>query len=300
MTPLPVMPSSVTDPTGLARLEAGAFRDFNRRIRIIRNAYIDSIERFSPQLVVNAKYSFSLDQVLVREIMSGLGTLVDSLILEGGENQLWFFNQYVQVAYQRGTNQEFANLSRQSEVYRAGRESLQNLINSEPYRARIALIRAREFEEMQGLGGGIKANMTRVLTDGMARGLNPREIAVNLTERAGIEERRAKLIARTEIPTALRRARMDEADDARERYILDTKMMWLSALLPTTRPNHRARHAKLFTTDENRDFWSTAKEVCNCRCTCVAVMVDENGEPLNQRALARARESLKLTEPAEE
>ncbi|MDX7019109.1 phage head morphogenesis protein, partial [Klebsiella aerogenes] len=80
---------------------------------------------------------------------------------------------------------------------------------------RMALVRARVFEEMKGLSGQVKADMARILTDGIARGLNPREVAINLTNQAGIETRRANRIARTEIPSALRRARLDEADEAK-------------------------------------------------------------------------------------
>ena len=51
----------------------------------------------------------------------------------------------------------------------------------------MALVRARVFEEMKGLSGQVKADMARILTDGIARGLNPREVAKNLTNQAGIE-----------------------------------------------------------------------------------------------------------------
>ncbi|HGN2032664.1 TPA: phage minor head protein, partial [Proteus mirabilis] len=121
---------------------------------------------------------------------------------------------------------------------------------SEPYQLRMALVRARVFEEMKGLSGQVKADMARILTDGIARGLNPREVARNLTNQAGIETRRANRIARTEIPSALRRARLDEADEAKKILNLETREIHISALSPTTRANHAARHGKMFTSDE--------------------------------------------------
>lgn len=237
---------------------------FRARLKRIKRGYVGAIDRFYPQLVINARYSYQLDAVTLEAVMSGLDSFVDSILLEGGTNQLWFFDEYVRVAYERGTLQEFTNLSRQSTTYAAARESMLKLTQTEPYRARIALIRAREFEEMKGLAGNVKANMGRVLTDGMARGLGTAEIARNLTEQTGIEETRANRIARTEIPTALRRARMDEADDARETMNLRTLEMHQSALSPTTRVTHAQRHGKLFTTDQQRQWWSEGANSINC------------------------------------
>lgn len=293
MTPTPLLPSNPKDPTGVARLEAGAMLALGKRVRRATRAYIEAIDEFKPRIVVNA-YAFELNQTILQAVMANLDTVVDSIFLEGGPSQLWFFNQYVDVAYQRGTAQQFANLSRQSPVYLGGRESIINLIRSEPYQTRIALIRAREFEEMKGLSGAVKSNMGRVLTDGMGRGLNPLDIARNLNTQAGVEINRANRIARTEIPTALRRAKMDEADDARERYNIETREMSLSALLPTTRTTHARRHGKLFTTDEQRTFYSKDGNSINCRCSAASIMVDKNGEPLNPRVVERARETYRI------
>jgi SPP1 gp7 family putative phage head morphogenesis protein len=259
----------------------------------IRREYVAAIDRFKPVLAINAKYAYRLDQATLEAVLAGLDGYVDSVLLDGGVNQLWFFNDYVRVAYERGTLQEFINLSRQSPAYTTARESMINLIRSEPYQTRIALIRAREFEEMKGLSGGVKADMSRVLTDGLARGLPPNEIAVNLKQQTGIEINRANRIARTEIPTALRRARMDEADDARETLALRTMEMHLSALSPTTRVTHAQRHGKLFTTDQQRQWWSEGANSINCKCSTVSVMVDAKGEPLIPDFVENARASFK-------
>lgn len=294
MARAPILPSSVSDPTGVDKLERGAINDFAKRIRKIRRAYIEAIDRFTPEPAVNKAYTFNIDRDLLRTVLDGLERFVDGVLLEGGENQLWFFETYVGVAYQRGTAQEYANLAQQSPAYKAGRQSLIDLLRSDPYQRRISLIQAREFEEMKGLGGGIKADMTRVLSDGMARGLNPRDIARNLTEQTKISEGRANRIARTEVSTALRRARLDEADDAAERYGTQAKQMHMSALSPTTRPTHASRHAKLFTTDEQREWWAKDGNSINCKCSTLSVLVDENGKPLVPSIVDRARKNYEV------
>ena len=276
----PILPKNLHDPTGADRLERGAMLDFEGRLRKCVQAYQSVLDRLHAKPVINAKYEFALDIAVLMQMLDSASIAVDDILLQGGADNLWFFEGYGAVAYERGTAQEFHNLSRQSTVYKAGTPNLRALLNTPEYRLRVGLIRAREFEEVKGLSGQVKADMSRVLTDGIARGLNPLEIAHNLKEFEGIEQFRANRIARTEITTALRRARMDESDDADARYNLQTMQMHLSALGPTTRVEHAMRHGKLFTTDQQRDWWASDANSINCKCSTSSVLVDKMGKPL--------------------
>ncbi|MDF3842743.1 phage minor head protein [Pseudomonas citronellolis] len=292
-----ILPANPRDPTGADRLERGAFRDFSKRFRKIRDGYLLALDRIPSEPVVNRRYVFNLDSTLLNVMFSGLDSMVDSILLEGGEDKLWFFESYVSVAYQRGTAQQFANLGQQSPVYHAGQQSLRDILMSEPYRRRIALVRAREFEEMKGLSGTTKNTLNRVLAEGIARGKNPREIAKDISSSVtSLDDVRARRIARTEIPTALRRARMDETDDAQERYGIRTMEMHISALSPTTRRTHAARHATLHTTEEQRDWWAEDANSINCKCSTVSVMVDDNGKPLVPAIVESAKRNKQVME----
>lgn len=271
-------------------------REFDRRMRKVLKAYKAALARIPAEPAVNRRYSFRLDQTLLAFLMGELDRNVDNIIFGDADGNLWLFDQYVEVAAARGTAQAFANLSQQSPAYKAGQESLQNIMRSDPYRRRMALVRTRVFEEMKGLSGQVKADMARVLTDGVGRGLNPREISRNLTEQAGIEARRANKIARTEVTTALRRARWDETEDAQEQYGLQTKLMHMSALSPTTRATHAARHARLYTVEQVRDWYSRDANSINCRCSQVEVVVDDEGNPIVPGIVARAKQTKKRME----
>lgn len=287
----PILPSNPADPTGVDKLERGAMREFTRRMKRVARAYKAALERIPAGPAVNRRYSYRLDQFLLSMLLGELDQAVDNIIFGDQHGNLWFFDQYVEVAATRGTAQAFANLSQQSPAYRAGRESVQNILRSEAYRRRMALVRARVFEEMKGLSGGVKADMARVLTDGVGRGLNPREVARNLTDQAGIETRRAHKIARSEVTTALRRARWDEAEEAQEEYGLQTKLMHMSALSPTTRASHAARHARLYTVEQVRDWYSQDGNSINCKCSQTEVMVDDDGKPIVPGIVARAKQT---------
>ncbi|MDT7051902.1 phage minor head protein [Providencia stuartii] len=278
------------DPTAVDKLERGAMKAFAKRIKKVSQGYIQLLNRIPSEPVVNKKYQFDLDPNYLSIILSDGELMVDEVLLQGGEFNNFFFNEYVSTAYERGTAQEYANLAQQSTVYAATQQSVATILLSEPYQLRMALVRARVFEEMKGLSAQVKADMARILTDGIARGLNPREVARNLNEQSGIEIRRANRVARTEITTALRRARMDEADEASEVLNLETRQVHISALSPTTRPNHASRHGKIFTTDEQRDWWARDGNSINCKCSTVTILTDKEGRPYNDTLLNKLKE----------
>ncbi|WP_272670236.1 MULTISPECIES: phage minor head protein [unclassified Providencia] len=278
------------DPTAVDKLERGAMKAFAKRIKKVSQGYMQLLNRIPSEPVVNKKYQFDLDPNYLSIILRDGELMVDEVLLQGGEFNNFFFNEYVSTAYERGTAQEYANLAQQSTAYAATQQSVATILLSEPYQLRMALVRARVFEEMKGLSAQVKADMARILTDGIARGLNPREVARNLNEQSGIEIRRANRVARTEITTALRRARMDEADEASEVLNLETRQVHISALSPTTRPNHASRHGKIFTTDEQRDWWAVDGNSINCKCSTVTILTNKEGRPYNDTLLNKLKE----------
>lgn len=294
-TPAPILPSNRLDPTGVDRLERGAMREFAKRVKRIGEGYIGLLNRIPSEPAVNQRYTFQLDPLLLSMLLQNGESLVDDVLLQGGEYNNWFWQDYVSTAYQRGTAQEFSNLSQQSPAYAADRNSLSDLLLSEPYQRRMVLIRTREFEEMKGLGNQVKANLSRVLTDGIGRGLNPTEVARNIRDHVGIEQRRANRIARTEITTALRRARWDEHDEAGDDLGLNVRLLHLSALSPTTRNSHALRHGHLYTSEEVREWYSVNGNAINCKCTQVTVLVDEDGNALNPGIIEKAQKEFQDT-----
>lgn len=288
----PILPRNYQDPTGADALERRAMKDFARRMNKIGKAYKSALEKIPSSLAVNARYEYQLNPTILSIILNDASYLVDQVLLEGGDYDLWFY-EYVDLAAEKGTGQAYANLSQQSPVYAAGRESLSAILISEPYQRRMALVNARIFEEMKGLSAEVKRDMARVLTDGIGRGLNPREVSRNLTIQIGIEKRRANRIARTEITTALRRAKWEEDQEASELYGLKTKLLHISALSPTTRHTHAARHAHLYTNEEVRDWYAKDANSINCKCTQQSVLVDEEGKPIYPDTITKLKQEYK-------
>ncbi len=281
--PAPLLPTKLHDPTGLDAAERRAIAEFRRRLKAVADRVIAIMDRLTyTTYVTNAvRYTYDLRPELLDFMLGEIGESVDDLLLGDTSNMsTWFFDAYVSPAYVRGTAQAFSNLAHQSPTYRAGARSVRDILQLPQFRTRIGLLRGRVFEQMKGLAGDVKASMSRVLTDGLARGKGPRDVARTLRTEAGLSAARAERIARTEMNTALKRARLDEADDAAEQYGLVTKQMHVSALSPTTRRTHAARSGNLYTTDEIRDWYSHSGNSINCKCTQVEVIVGDDGQPL--------------------
>ena len=291
----PILPRDQRDPTGVDALERKAIRDLRSRVTKASKAYIKILDQLPVQKVTinRTAYVYQLDATILSILLEQAGQEVDALFLSGGMQNVWFFEAYVSAAYRRGVAQERANLAQQSPSYAAGRQSAAQLMRTEPYIRRMALLAAREFEEMKGLSNGIKADMTRILTDGIGRGQNPHTVAKALSDQTGISRSRADRIARSEIPTALRRARLDEADEAEEAYGLTFMQMHQSALSPTTRRSHAIRHGNLYTSEQQREWWAKDANSINCKCSTLTVLVDEKGKPLVPEFQQRAKATYK-------
>lgn len=287
-----IIPKNKSDPTGLNALERKAMADFARRLRKVQKTYTDALDRFPASPVVNRRYEYRLDPLMLDIIFDDASVLVDSILLDGGKNNLWFSEDYVEPAVIRGTSQVFFNLGQQSSTYAAWRESLQSIMLTPQFQRRMAMAYTRVFEEMSGFTSAAKQQMARALADGIGRGLNPRDVARNLRKATGMLTSRANRIAQTEIPGALRRARRDEAKEA-ESLGLNIRMIHISALLPTTRRTHAVRHSHVYTVEQVEEWYSVDANGINCHCTQVEALVDDKGQVLQPSIIEKLKEERK-------
>lgn len=292
----PILPSRTDDPTGVDALERRAIRDFSRRLDSVRNLYVTALAGIAVRrVVVNATtYQYETTPTALAFALDDVGRQVDRLLLQGGLDDLWFNTLYIEPASEVGAGQQFTNLSVQSAQYAATRQNLTTLLTSQPYQTRMGFLKARVADSLTGYAATVKSKMSQVLQDGLALGKGAREIARNLTKQIGVEKSRAELIARTEVPGALRAARLAEADQATQELGTKSKELHFSALSPTTRPDHRARHGKLYTTQEQRLWQNTPPHMYNCKCSSITVLLDADGNPLTPGVIARAQRLLEL------
>ncbi len=230
---------------------------------------------------VNAgKFIYDMSAQELADLLEAVQSILDDYLLDGGENNQWAMD-YIVAEAQRGTLEAFNNLSQQSPYY-SSQTTLQQLLSSPGYQNQIASARLTTFSDWKAISDAARADLTGIITDAVARGVNPRETASVISRRLDVSMSRAKSIAQTEQVGALRQAQWNETDWAADRLGLNTGLLWLSALKPTTRSWHASRHGRVYTTEEVRDFYAVNGNRYNCYCSQIPVLLNDDGSIFNQ------------------
>lgn len=230
---------------------------------------------------VNAgKFIYDMTPQELAELLEAVQGILDDYLLDGGEQNQWAMD-YVVAEAQRGTLEAFNNLSQQSAYY-SSQTTLQQLLSSPGYQNQIASARLTTFSNWKGVSDAARTDLTGIITDAVARGVNPRETASVISKRLDVSMSRAKAIAQTEQVGALRQAQWNETDWAADRLGLNTGLLWLSALKPTTRSWHASRHGRVYTTEEVRDFYAVNGNRYNCYCSQIPALLNDDGSIFNE------------------
>ncbi|SVX56111.1 phage head morphogenesis protein, SPP1 gp7 family [Klebsiella pneumoniae] len=320
---LPIVPRSKVDPTRSAKQVSAMFRDIEDRYLGIKRAlktlfdqhltgrerevnshnwhFLCHVNGAEPTLYqVNAgKFIYDMSAQELAELLEAVQAILDDYLLEGGEQNLWAMD-YVAAEAQRGTLEAYNNLSQQSQVY-ASQTTLQQLLSSPGHLNQVAAARLTTFSDWKVISDTARGDLTNIITDAVARGVNPRETAQVISKRLDVSMGRAKTIAQTEQVGALRQAQWNETDWAADRLGLNTGLLWLSALKPTTRSWHASLHGKVYTTEQVRDFYAENGNRYNCYCSQIPVLLNDDGSIFNQglaEKLAKERQQWTAKEAA--
>ena len=280
----PIVPRSITNPVGGADRTRRTTNAITESLNGVQDWLIGRFEQIPVErIVVNRlfvndyRYEYQISVVnlesLINEMLFKLGLLPNDYVV-----------REIVGAYERGTGLAVENLANISEDYT---RTITQVLMSDPWQRRAALVGSRVFEEMKGFEGDTGRDLGRVLRQAVQDGLNPRDVVGTIKERFDVAESRAKRIATTEISGALRRARWDEAQDAESRLGIRVRLMWVSALRPTTRLWHASRHGLIYTVQQVREFYSVNGNAINCYCSQIETLVDAEGKPVVTRAQDR-------------
>lgn len=270
----------------------------------------EQIANEAEMLVTNRQYSWKVDGFLMDQTTRTIRQiLLDALTSGSNEwNNRWWMNAFIDPSYERGTLDSFAS----AQLITRGIDSPStNLIaimeadaqlQTPAYLSRLQLVHGRVFEEMHGIVGDTVAQLRRVLTDGMGRGLGIRDISGMINDRIGVGLSRARTIARTETNKAYTDAYMDESDELNKNLKDDDysiRQMHVSALTDTTRRTHAERHGTIHTSIEQKKWWNSGSNRISCYCTVIDVLINlKTGESLQQplidRTRARGKEFFKI------
>lgn len=274
----PRLPSSRSDPVSGWPIVNRAFNEIRKRYRALTTEVITAFERIPAEpIAINAidefgKYRYVTDSRQLARLTEFIASLIDEFIGSGRElNQLWLTG-FIEEAYRKGTSLAVTNLSAQSATY-ATERSLNALLFSEPFQRRIGIALLSGKNKWKKLETDVLTDLSNTIANAVAGGKNPRAVVSLLKERLGVSQSQARTIAQTEITGALRQARRDEAKQAAEDFGFDVRLFWTSALIPTTRKTHAARHGKVYTTENVAEFYSRDGNIFNCYCAQTEVII---------------------------
>ncbi|MCW9477466.1 phage minor head protein [Klebsiella oxytoca] len=300
----PIVPRNKSDPTQSSRQVSRMFNDIEdrylnikRRLRALLDLRLTGQQREAnaqqswmmcnndgaePSLYqVNAgKFIYDMTAAELADLLQVVQSILDDELLDGGSQNLWAMD-YVIAEYDRGTLNAFTNLSVQSQVY-ASQTTLQQLLSSPAYQNQIASAYISTYSDWKLEADRARGDLANIIADAVGRGVNPRETAQVISKRLDVSMGRAKTIAQTEQVGALRQAQWNETDWAADRLGLNTGLLWLSALKPTTRSWHASRHGKVYTTEQVRDFYAENGNKWNCYCSQIPCLLTENGDLFNE------------------
>lgn len=295
----PIISTSTVNPTGTGRILAKADKEIDRRITGLTEEVIALFEAI-PAYAANASaediglyvYGLSAEQMLL--LQTTLSDVAYKWLVNGLPKGGFWFETLTQEAAGLGLAQSSANLSNLSPVYAAERP-IEAVIYSQRYITSTAMAVTRDYSHWTGLSDEAKTKLSGVIADGVAQGKNPRRVVTDIKDSLGVTRSKARQIAQTDIVGTLRETRWAESDAASKDFGLDIRLLWSSALKPTTRPNHASRHGRVYTTVEVRAFYATGNAKYNCFCAQSEALVDEEGKLMAsdtlKQGMARQRET---------
>jgi len=284
----PAKPKHPSNPVGQTKKIRGARRGWAAHIKPIQKWLLQQFEQIPRQEIASNVGRLHVNRYVYQISAERLNAIVAELVQRlgsGPTKRRWL--AYIREAYTQGTAQQVINLQNiAGEQYN---RTLAEVLRSDSWLTRIAMIESRVFEQMEAFEGDTANDLARVLRVGVENGLNPREVASDIRGRFSVSQSRANRIARTEITQSYRRARLDEDADANQRLGIRTRLLWFSALSPTTRPWHASRHGLTYTQEDVREFYSESGNSIQCKCSQASIAVDENGDPLNKKFVDEVR-----------
>lgn len=279
----PILPRSLTNPVGGDWVFRKAYKAIDERFKAIRQRVLAAF-RMIPHYKVNVteeeigQYVYGMTAAQISQLSMALQDTLD-YYLANPDKQQFFMADIVEDAERTGTVAAQANLAHLSSTYAAARP-IESIIISQPYITRVAAAVSQSYDGWKSLSATAKADLSGVIGRAIAQGLNPRTVESQIIERLDVSRSKARSLAQTEITGALREARWAETDAANDALDLDIRILWTSALLPTTRQTHAARHGKVYTTEQVRAFYSENGNRYNCHCGNTECLVDESGKPI--------------------
>lgn len=271
------------DPTKTKTLRQKFEGEMFKRFRSVKGKINDAlINRDALKIKSNRGFEFGTDAAKAAAFQEWLTNLVYQGVLGVSQgaplttaaDNFWG-NLYIDAGYNRGLENAAADVRSQGAT--VSQQFIQGAFSRKIHADRIASLYLRSFSDLQGITAEMDKQIARILAEGLAQGLNPRDIAQQINNRVDkIGITRARTLARTEIIRAHSEASLNFYEEAQAE---DVKVLAEFVTSGDSRvcPECASLEGRTYKISEARGLIPVHP---NCRCRFVVVLVDPTGVKL--------------------
>lgn len=258
------------DPTRTLTLRNRAVGEINRRYGRIKRLITETIVR-NKVFLENARALTDSDFIFLRTPAKlerfdiWLESIIGEIILSGSANVTasdtnWLIS-YFEEAYMRGVKN--AN-NRMATIVGRNQIPTVTVLSALPFHIdRAGLLFIRDFTQLKGITEVMSQQINFVLSEGLLKGENPRNIARAMNDRVDkIGISRSRLLARTEIINANNLGMINEGQRLQELVGEEVVYHWITAGDIKVREDHVTRNNKYYSYDRVIHLIGEP----NCRC----------------------------------
>ena len=223
-----------------------------------------------------AKYDYELSASQQEALEAEIRVIVDDELLETRGDRVafgWYWLPLIDLTYRQGTSEEVVIFNRAvtREIRRRGADislalqplELQRVLQSSEYLEALARVEVENFQNIKTLSNRTSDQVIQRINAGISAGEKPSVIARDISQRFDVSRVSAKRIADTSVNKAYNDAKMNAVDVAAKQTGLRAGVIHISALIPTTRPHHAARHGNAYTVTQQNVWWNDSLRACH-------------------------------------
>jgi SPP1 gp7 family putative phage head morphogenesis protein len=288
-----------SDPTGQSKARRRAYKALSNRLtRAERRvkALFRSIprKRRSEAVITNDSevfYDYDLSAFEQEQLRKEIEAILDQEVLETEQDSIppfWWWEQYVEQPYRQGTLDEIVTFNQLVGGAIAAKVLIdgfpprklegQQVVTSTRYADDLNKVYTSNFAAVKAVSDRTSDQVIQQINLGIQAGNKPSVIASTISKRFDISRSSAMRTAVTEVNKAYNDAKMNANLLSAEQTGLRSAVMHISALLPTTRKTHAARHGNVYTVRQQTEWWNDGANRINCHCTVRPVLIDGSGK----------------------
>lgn len=280
----PILPRNKKDPTQSSRVITRIFADIDHRYDAIASSIAKRMAHYQVRAsnADSGTHIYSLQSSELAQLFEFINSTLQDNLLDGmlSTGTGGWFGDYLDEEFLRGTQFTFTNFAAQSDRYKS-ETNIHQLTSSPGYLNQVQTAKVMSYSDWKGVSDKARTQLANTITTAVVNGTNVRDTAKAIQQRLDVSKVEARTIAQTEQLGAYRQAQRNETKWAKDRLGLNTAMLHLSALLPTSRVTHVERHGHIYTPEEIEQWYSEDGNRYNCHCTQIPVVLDDDGNLVN-------------------